>query len=94
MQENISNDTSQTAKKSTKPGSTSAAVKLPPTAVLTHNDFTPLRTTDVDTETTGGENALPEQGPLRKPGRSPPIVSTSTTNLIRLQNDFNEHVKV
>jgi hypothetical protein len=43
----ISNDTLQTAKKSTKPIWTSTAVKLPPKAVLTHNLFAPLRTTDL-----------------------------------------------
>jgi hypothetical protein len=45
----ISNNTSQTARKSTKSVSTSAAVKLPPKAVLTHT-FALLRTTDMDTE--------------------------------------------
>jgi hypothetical protein len=35
----ISNNTLQTAKKSTKPVPTSAAFKLPPKAVLTHNFF-------------------------------------------------------
>jgi hypothetical protein len=46
------NNTSQTAKKLTKPIPTSATVKLPPRAVLTLNVFAPLRTTDMDTETT------------------------------------------
>jgi hypothetical protein len=58
----ISNDTSQTAKTFTKPVPTSAAVKLPPKAVLTHNFFAPLRTTDMDTETTGTENTTEEGG--------------------------------
>jgi hypothetical protein len=49
----ISNDTSETAKKSTKPVPTSAAVKLPPKVVLTCNFFALLRSTDMDTETTG-----------------------------------------
>jgi hypothetical protein len=49
----ISNETSQTTKKSPKPVPTSAAVKLPPKAVLTHNFFAPLRTTDMNMETTG-----------------------------------------
>jgi hypothetical protein len=53
----ISNDTSQTAKKLTKPVPTSAAVKLPPKAVLSRNFFTPFRTTDMDMEPTGAENA-------------------------------------
>jgi hypothetical protein len=43
-----------------------AAVKLPPKAVSSHNFFSPLRTTDMDTETTGAENMLPEQEASRK----------------------------
>jgi hypothetical protein len=38
----ISNNTSQTAKKSIKPVPTSVALKLPPKAVLTSNFFAPL----------------------------------------------------
>jgi hypothetical protein len=57
----ISNNTWQTAKKSTKPVPTSTTVKLPPKAVLTHNFFAPLRTTDMDTGTTGTEDTLPMQ---------------------------------
>jgi hypothetical protein len=56
-----SNDKSQSAKKSTKTVPTSTAVKLPPKAVSTHNYFARLRTTDMDMETTGAENTLPEQ---------------------------------
>jgi hypothetical protein len=56
----ISNNASQTAKKSTKPVPTSAVVKLPPKAVLTRNFFALLRTTDKDKETTGAENTVPE----------------------------------
>jgi hypothetical protein len=56
----ISNNISQTANKSTKPILISAAVKLPPKSVLSRSSFTPLRTTVMDTETTGSENSLPE----------------------------------
>jgi hypothetical protein len=49
----VSNDNCQSAKKSTKPVPTSAAVKLPLKEVSTRNFFAPLRTTDMDTETTG-----------------------------------------
>jgi hypothetical protein len=48
----IANNTSQSAKKSTKPVATSTAIKLPPKAVLSHNFFTLLRTTDMDMGTT------------------------------------------
>jgi hypothetical protein len=89
----ISNNTMQTAKKSTKPVPKSAAVSLPPKEALTNNFFTPLRTTDMETETTGAENTLLEQEAPRKPGRLPPIMMTSTTNLIQLQSSLKEHVK-
>jgi hypothetical protein len=56
----ISNNTLQRAKKSTKSIRTSTAVKLPPKAMLTCTIFAPLRTTDMDTESTGTENILPE----------------------------------
>jgi hypothetical protein len=66
----------------TKPVPTSAAVKLPPKTVLTHNFFATLRTTDMDTGTIGAENALPKKEAPRESGRTPPMVITSTTNLI------------
>jgi hypothetical protein len=47
----------------------------------------------MDMETTGAENTLPEQEAPRKPGRPPPTVMTSTTNLSRRQSDLKEHVK-
>jgi hypothetical protein len=59
----------------------------------THNFFVPLRTTDIDTETTGAKNTLPEQGAPKISGRPPPIVMTSTTNLIQLQSDLKEYIK-
>jgi hypothetical protein len=49
---NVSNNTSQSAKKSTKPVAASTAIKLPPKAVSTRNFFALLRTTYMDTETT------------------------------------------
>jgi hypothetical protein len=53
LKRHISDYTSQTAKKSIKLVPISAAVKLLPKVVLTCNFFAPLRTTDMDTETTG-----------------------------------------
>jgi hypothetical protein len=84
---------SHTAKKWTKPVPMSAAVKLPSKTVLTHNFFTPLRATDMETETTGTENTLPVQKIPRKPGRLSPTMIISTTNLIQLQSELNDHVK-
>jgi hypothetical protein len=89
----ISNDTSQTAKNSTKPVPTSAGVMLPPKTVLTRNFFVPHRSIDVDMENTEAENILPEQEAPRKAGWPPPIMMTSTTNLIRPQSDLKHHIK-
>jgi hypothetical protein len=47
----------------------------------------------MDTKTTGAENTLPEQEAPRKTDRPPPIVMSSTTNLIRLQSDLQDCVK-
>jgi hypothetical protein len=80
----ISNYTWRTAYKSTKPIQTSEAFKLLPKEMLTRTFFAPLRTTEMITETTGAENALPEQEAPSKPGRPPSIMMTSTTDLIRL----------
>jgi hypothetical protein len=88
-----SNGNSQSAKNSIKSVPKSAAVKLPPKAKSTRNYFAPLRTTDMDTETTGVENTLPEEEAAKKSGRPPPIVMTSTTNLIRLHSYLKEHIK-
>jgi hypothetical protein len=63
----ISHNTLQTAKKSTNAVPTSAAVKLPPKAVLIRNFFAPLGTINMDTETTGAEKTIPEEEAPRKP---------------------------
>jgi hypothetical protein len=55
-----SDDTSQRDKKSIISVPKSAAGKLPTKAVSTGNFFAPPRSTDMDTETTGTENILPE----------------------------------
>jgi hypothetical protein len=79
--------------KSAKPVPTTAAIKLPPKAVITRNFFSPLITTDMDTETTEAKITLPKQEAPRKTGRPPPIRMSYTTNLIRLQSDLKDHVK-
>jgi hypothetical protein len=58
---NISNNTLQAAKMSTKPVQTLAPVKMPPKAALTHNFLAPLRTTEMDIETAEEENMPLEQ---------------------------------
>jgi hypothetical protein len=93
VKRHISNNTSQRDKKSIKPVPASGALKMPPKAVLTRKLLAPLRTTDMDKETTGAENTLPEQEAPRKSGRPPPTVMTSTTKLIRLQSGLKDHAK-
>jgi hypothetical protein len=61
---------------------------MPPKAVLTHNFFTPLRTINMDMETSEAKNTLQEI-----PGRLPVIVMTFTTNLIQLQSNLKGHIK-
>jgi hypothetical protein len=89
----ISNDTSESAKKSTKSVPVSTPVEQIPKAVQTRNFFAPLKTNDMYMETKVAESTLLEQEALRKSGSPPPIVMTSTTNLIQLQSNLKEHVK-
>jgi hypothetical protein len=66
---------------------------MSPKAELTCNFFAPLSTTDMDTETTGTENTLLEQEASRILDRPPAIIMTSTTNLIQLQRDVQDHIE-
>jgi hypothetical protein len=77
----------------TTPVPTSTAVKLLPKEIVTCNFFAPLTTTKMGTDTTDAENTHPEQEAPSKTGRPSPIVMTSTTNLIQLQMDLNDHIK-
>jgi hypothetical protein len=77
---NISNDTSQAAKKPTKPLPASPSIKLPSKAVLAHI-FSPGRTIDTDTETTRTEKTLSEEEATRKPGRPPTVMIIPIKNL-------------
>jgi hypothetical protein len=79
-------------KKLTRPAPIFAAVKLSSKAVLTCNFFAPVRTMNMDTETTEEEKTLLAQEAPRKPGGLPPIMMTSTTNLIRLQSNLKDLV--
>jgi hypothetical protein len=88
----ISNDTSQTAKKSTKSVPKSVSCQAAFKVVLICNF---LRLSELLTwtrETTAAENNVPEQEAPRKSGRPPPIVMTSTTNLILRQSDLKENL--
>jgi hypothetical protein len=63
---------------------------MPSKALLTHNFFILLGTTNM--ETIEAKNTLLEQEAPRKPGRLPSIVMTSTTNLIQLRSDLKDHI--
>jgi hypothetical protein len=54
----------------------STAVKEAQKGMPTRNLFAPLRTNEMDMETSGAENTLPEQEAPRKSDRPPPIVMT------------------
>jgi hypothetical protein len=84
----ISLNTSQTAKNSTKLVRASTAVKLLSKEIFIHNIFALLRTSDINTE-----NTLPQNEAPRKPGRPPPIMTT-TTNLNGLQTGLINLVKI
>jgi hypothetical protein len=60
--------------------------------VATRNFFAPLRATDMECESNKKDDAGTEgedqQGPAKKTGRPPPIVLTSSENLIRLQTNL------
>jgi hypothetical protein len=93
----ISNNTLQTAKKSTKPVPTSASVNLRPKTMLNRNFFAPLKTTDMERETTGADKALMEQETPRKSRRPSPIEMISTTphsTLKRLKRRIFRRVRV
>jgi hypothetical protein len=47
----------------------------------------------MDTETAGAQNALSKQEAHGISGRPPTMVMTSTTNLIQLESDLEEHIK-
>jgi hypothetical protein len=47
----------------------------------------------MDMETTGAEKNFPEQEAPRKSGRAPPVMMTSSTNLIQFRSYLKEHVK-
>jgi hypothetical protein len=61
--------------------------------VVTRNYFAPLRTAEMDTDTSGTEVMPHEEAVPGKTGRPPPIVLTSATNLIHLQKQMKRVLK-
>jgi hypothetical protein len=81
-----SEDQNANKKPSTQLENTSLTVPHKP---VTRNYYAPLRSADMDVETAGQHEISEEQQkqePASKQGRPPPIVLTSSTNLIQLEN--------
>jgi hypothetical protein len=64
-----------------------------PAKVTTRNFFAPLRTTNMDTDSSGSETIPQEEAVPAKTCRPPPIILTSATNLIQLQKQLKNVVK-
>jgi hypothetical protein len=73
-------------KSETERDSTEEAARSPKkAAVPTKNFFAPLRTTQMDTDASGAESSTEEASAPSKAARPPPIILTSSANLIQLQ---------
>jgi hypothetical protein len=66
-----------------------SAVDTPPKEAATRNFFAPLRTSDMDTDSSNTEATLREAAAPAKLGRPPPTILTSAVNLILLQKQLN-----
>jgi hypothetical protein len=76
--------TDSTSKKVAVKNKTSPVLNIPPKEVITQNFFAPLRAVGMDTDSSGTKAASNEEVVPGKTGRLPPIIITSTTNLIQL----------
>jgi hypothetical protein len=63
-----------------------------PKEITTRNFFAPLRAT-MDTDSSGMEAKTEEEAVPEKTCRPPPIILTSSTNLIQLQKQLKSVVK-
>jgi hypothetical protein len=86
-------ETTGTSKKATVQTKTPTALNIPPKEVVTRNFFAPLKAADTDTDASGTEANSNEEAVPGKTGRPPPIILTSTTNLIQLQKELKIVVK-
>jgi hypothetical protein len=64
-----------------------------PAKVTTRNFFAPLRTTNMDTDSSDSETTPQEEMVPAKTCRPPPIILKSPTNLIQLQKQLKNVVK-
>jgi hypothetical protein len=78
---NATNKTSGTSKKAAVQTETSPALNIPPKSRHPKH-FHPLRAADMDTDASGTEATSNEEAVPGKTGRPPPIILTSTANLI------------
>jgi hypothetical protein len=86
-------ETTGTSKKAAVQTKTSPTLNIPPKEVVTRNVFAPLRAADMDTDASGTEANSNKEAVPGKTGRPPPIVLTSTANLIQLQKQLQIVVK-
>jgi hypothetical protein len=61
--------------------------------VSTRDFFAPMRTTNMDTDSSGSETTPQEDTVPAKTCRPPPIILTTPTNLIQLQKQLKNVVK-
>jgi hypothetical protein len=75
-------ETAETSKKEAVQTITSIALNVRLKEVVTRNIFAPLRTVDMDTDASGTEATSNEEAVPSTTGRPPPVILTSTANLI------------
>jgi hypothetical protein len=83
--------TNEAAPTSKKPAAETNST--PKQEVATRNFFAPLRQSTMDTDSSGAEATTLEEAVPGKAGRPPPIILTSTTNLIQLQRQLKNVAK-
>jgi hypothetical protein len=84
-----SQETAETAKRA----GTVPTANTGPKQVPTRNFFAPLRTTSMDTDSSSTETTPQETATAAKISRPPPIILTSTVNLIQLQKQLKNVLK-
>jgi hypothetical protein len=80
------------SKPKSKTEMTSGSVSTPRAEITTKNFFAPLRT-EMDLEGNKETTDEEKQGSTTQAGRPPPIIPTSTTNLLQLQKNISAIVQ-